>query len=106
MVSGVSLSAYWTSNLFMDYCKHLVTSIFCMLMSLAFEVEAFTREADSFGALALLFILFGWSAINFSYLAGFMFKSYGNAQVASFFLHFIMVIIFFSIIKLIFFMIN
>jgi hypothetical protein len=60
-------------------------------MSLAFDIKAFTGDADSFGALALLFILYGWSAINFSYLTGFIFKSYGNAQVATFFLHFIMV---------------
>lgn len=79
MVSGVSLSAYWISNLFMDYCKHLIPSIFCILMALAFNIEAFTGTADSFGAVALLFLLYGWSAINFSYLTGFIFKSYGNA---------------------------
>jgi hypothetical protein len=48
-------------------------------MSLAFDIKAFTGDSESFGALALLFILYGWSAINFSYLTGFIFKSYGNA---------------------------
>jgi ATP-binding cassette, subfamily A (ABC1), member 3 len=79
MVSGVSLTAYWTSNLFMDYCKHLIPAIFCILMSLAFNIEAFTGKTDSFVALSLLFFLYGWSAINFSYLLGFLFRSYGNA---------------------------
>lgn len=90
MVCGVSISAYWISNLFMDYLKHLVPAAFSILMALAFDIDSFTGEADSFGALALLFIFYGWSAINFSYLTGFLFKSYGNAQVATFFIHFIM----------------
>ena len=100
MVSGVSVMAYWTSNLFMDYLKHLIPAIFCILMSLAFDIKSFTGDSESFGALALLFILYGWSAINFSYLTGFIFKSYGNAQAATFFLHFIMVIYYFFLFNL------
>jgi ATP-binding cassette, subfamily A (ABC1), member 3 len=69
-------------------------------MSLAFDIKSFTGDSESFGALALLFILYGWSAINFSYLTGFIFKSYGNAQVATFFLHFIMVIYYFFLFNL------
>lgn len=78
MVSGVSIFAYWTSNFFTDYIKHLIPSAFSILMCYAFSIDAFT-EGDSLGALALLFILYGWSAINMSYLTGWLFKSYGNA---------------------------
>ena len=95
MVCGVSVYAYWISNLFMDYLKHLVPAAFSILMAFAFDIETFTDDGDSFAALALLFIFYGWSAINFSYLTGFFFKSYGNAQVATFFLHFIIVKIYF-----------
>ena len=91
MVCGVSIFSYWTSNFLMDYLKHLVPAGFSILMALAFGIDTFTKEADSFGALALLFVLYGWSMINFAYVTGFFFKSYGNAQVATFFIHFILV---------------
>ncbi len=73
----------------LDMLKHLVPAIFSFLMVLAFNIKAFTED-DSFGAVVLLFILYGWSIIPFSYLIGFAFQGYGNAQVASFFLHFLM----------------
>ena len=74
----------------MDFCKHLIPSIFSILMMLAFDIEVFTGESSVYFGTSLLFILYGWSVIPFSYLFGFVFKSYGNAQVASFFLHFIL----------------
>jgi ATP-binding cassette, subfamily A (ABC1), member 3 len=91
MVSGVSVAAYWISNLFTDYIKHIVPSFIMILMCFAFNVETFTDTADSFWSLSLLFILYGWGAINFSYLTGWAFKNYGNAQVATFFINFILV---------------
>jgi len=37
-----------------------------------------------------LFLFYGWAIIPFSYLFGFLFVSFGNAQVMSFFVHFIL----------------
>lgn len=48
-------------------------------MCFAFDITTFTETADSFWAMALLFVLYGWGAINFSYLMGWAFKNYGNA---------------------------
>jgi len=69
--------------------KHLVPAVFCILMVLAYDIDSFTGS-ESFGAVVLLFILYGWSIIPFSYFLGFLFEAYGNAQVASFFLHFLL----------------
>ena len=74
----------------MDFCKYVIPATFAILMMLAFDIEVFTEDSECFGAASLLFIFYGWSVIPFSYLFGFVFKSFGNAQVASFFFHFIM----------------
>jgi ATP-binding cassette subfamily A (ABC1) protein 3 len=58
-------------------------------MILAFNIETFLED-DCYGAIVLLFFLYGWAIIPFSYLFGFVFKSYGNAQIVNFFLHFIL----------------
>jgi ATP-binding cassette subfamily A (ABC1) protein 3 len=79
LVSGVSLLSYWLSNYFMDFAKHLMPAVFSILMMLAFNITVFTDESRTFGAVSLLFLLYGWSIIPFSYLFGFLFKSYGNA---------------------------
>jgi hypothetical protein len=81
MVSEVSITAYWTSHLFIDYFKHLIPKLFCILMSLAFYIEVFAGHINSFAALALLFLQYRWSAINLSYIIGFLFKSEGNAEL-------------------------
>ena len=63
----------------MDYVKHLVPAVFSILMTLAFGIETFTEDGEAFAALSLLFLLYGWGIINFTYLTGWLFKSYGNA---------------------------
>lgn len=47
-------------------------------MVLAYDIEAFS-DSESFGGISILFILYGWSIIPFSYLVGFIFQNYGNA---------------------------
>jgi ATP-binding cassette subfamily A (ABC1) protein 3 len=80
LVSGVSVPAYWFSNLAIDLLKYYFpTCIFCILMIEAFNIEAFNEDSDSYTAIALLFILYGWAIIPFSYVFGFLFKAYGNA---------------------------
>lgn len=57
-------------------------------MTFAFNISIFI-DNGAFGAVALLFYLYGWAIIPFTYLMGFMFKKYGNAQVSAFFLHYL-----------------
>jgi len=61
----------------MDMVKHLIPALFCILMVLAYDISDFT--GDNYGPVVLLFFLYGWSIIPFSYLFSFLFNDYGNA---------------------------
>ena len=81
MISGVSLSAYWLSNLLWDTVKHLVTSVIASLIVLAFQVDIYTDDDDDYGAIWVLIILGGISQATFAYALSFLFKSHSTAQV-------------------------
>ena len=87
IVSGVSIPAYWYSNFFVDYLKYLVPAVICALLALAFNASALI-DNGKYGCLFLIFLLYGLAIIPFTYLTSFLFKSYGGAQVASFFFNF------------------
>lgn len=86
LVSGVSVSAYWFSNIIMDVGKHIIPSIFCCLLILAFDMTSMIDDGN-YGIMWLLFFLYGWAVIPFSYAFSFLFKQQGNALLLSFFLH-------------------
>ena len=81
MISGVSLSAYWLSNLLWDTVKHIVTSIIAALIVLAFQVDIYTDDNNDYGAIWVLIILGGISQATFAYALSFLFKSHSTAQV-------------------------
>lgn len=81
--------AYWASNLVVDFVKALVPCVFGICMVYAYNIETFTETSDNQAVISLLFIGYAWAIISFSFLFGFLFKSYGNAQVLGFFVHFI-----------------
>jgi ATP-binding cassette subfamily A (ABC1) protein 3 len=56
----------------MDVGKHIVPAVFCPLMVIAFNVSAMTGEA--YGAVWLLFFLYGWAIIPFCYAFAFLFR--------------------------------
>ena len=89
LVSGAGLLSYWTSNLFVDWVKVLIPTIFCALMCKAFNISAFLND-DCYMAIWVLFIFFGFSIISFTYLFSFLFKDYGSAQTVSFIMNFLM----------------
>ena len=89
LVSGAGLFSYWTSNLFVDWVKVLIPTIFSVLMCKAFNISAFLED-DCYGAIWVIFIFFGFSIITFTYLTSFMFKDYGSAQTVSFILNFLL----------------
>ena len=88
MVSGVSLAAYWFSNYLVDLLKHILPTVVCCLMVLAFNVTGWT-DTDSYGAVWLMFILYGFCVGPWSYFVSFFFKDPGNAQLVNFFFNFI-----------------
>jgi len=48
-------------------------------MVAVFNIETFSETSETYSAMCLLFILYGWAIIPFSYVMGFLFKEYGNA---------------------------
>ena len=87
IVSGVSITAYWFSNFFVDMLKYLVPAIINSLLAMAFKANALI-DGDKLGALWSIFLLYGISIIPFVYLTAFLFRNYGTAQIASFFFNF------------------
>ena len=87
LVSGVSIVAYWTSNFLVDIITYLIPAIFSICMIKAFNVESLAN-GENFGATWLLFIFYGFSIVNFTYVFSFLFKDYGNAQLIIFFFSF------------------
>lgn len=63
----------------MDFLKHIVPAGFAIGMMKVYNITAFTDSDETYGSSSLLFILYGWSIIPFSYLFGFVFKQYGSA---------------------------
>ena len=88
IVSGVSIYAYWFSNLLIDFCKYLIPGIYTALSILIFGVDAFT-ERDNYSAVWALIILYGPAILTFTYLTSFMFKSPESAQIATFVFNFL-----------------
>ncbi len=88
MVSGVSLLAYWLSNFCVDIIKYLIPAIWGALMCKAFSITALIED-DSWGVAWLLFILYGFAIIPFTYLTSFLFKDYGAGQLVTFFFNMI-----------------
>jgi len=87
MVSGVSVTAYWTSNYFFDIVKYIIPAVLNCLMALAFNTTGLIA-GEKFGVLWALFICYGFSLTSSVYLTSFLFKNFGTAQTATFFFHF------------------
>ena len=90
LVSGVSIYSYWLANFSMDLIKHIFPAVFSFLMVEAFNIKAFTSTPDRYSAVCLLFLLFGWAIIPFTYLSGFLFKNYGASMTTTFFFNFLL----------------
>ncbi len=86
LVSGVSLSAYWFSNFFVDYMKYLIYAISTLIMIQAFKIDIMT-DSENYQALIYVFLLNGSSMIAFLYAFQFLFKTYSGAQIAIFILY-------------------
>ena len=88
IISGVSIYAYWFSNLLIDLCKYLIPGIYCALSILIFNVEAFT-ERDNYGAVWALVQLYGPAMLTFTYVTSFLFKNPDSAEIATFIFNFL-----------------
>jgi len=84
IVSGVSIPAYWFSYYLWDVIKHMVPAVVSAAFIKAFELKSLTDNQESYATVWILFILFGFAVAPFTYLMGFLFKSYSMAQFAVF----------------------
>lgn len=89
IVSGVSIYAYWFSNLLIDIVKYFIPGIYCALSVLIFDINAFKERDGLYGMVWALVITYGPSIMAFTYLTSFMFKSPESAQVATFMFNFL-----------------
>jgi len=89
MVSGVSLPAYWLTNYVWDFSKHFIPAVICSLCVLAFQIDSLVNPSDSYGALWLIMILYGFATSSFTYLTSFMFPTSSTAQMVTLLLNFI-----------------
>ena len=87
IVSGVSITAYWFSNFFVDIIKYMIPAVINALLAMALDASALI-DGDKLGAMWLDFILYGFAIVPFVYLTAFLFRNYGTAQIASFFFNF------------------
>jgi ATP-binding cassette, subfamily A (ABC1), member 3 len=88
IVSGVSVYAYWLSNLLIDFCKYIIPGIWTGICISMFSINAFTED-DRYGMVWSLIVVFGPSIMTFTYLTSFMFSSAESAQIATFVVNFL-----------------
>ncbi|XP_017279339.1 ATP-binding cassette sub-family A member 12 [Kryptolebias marmoratus] len=72
-IAGISETFYWTVNFFYDMVIYLIPVTLTICVIAAFQVPAFT-ERQNLGAVALLFVLFGFATLPWMYLLAGVFK--------------------------------
>lgn len=80
LISGISLAAYWTTTFVWDLAMYISTSIICLVLIAAFDVEVYTGSTEVFGGIILVFLMYGLSVIPFTYVLSFVFKEHSAAQ--------------------------
>ncbi|OMJ73736.1 hypothetical protein SteCoe_27506 [Stentor coeruleus] len=89
MISGVSLFAYWVANFVWDVIKHVIPTIVCSLIILAYQIDIYTDKDNDYGAMWVLIALNGIASAPFSYFFSFFFKSHSTAQIVMLIVSFI-----------------
>jgi ATP-binding cassette subfamily A (ABC1) protein 3 len=84
----MSISAYWIGNYIYDFILYLIVAVFSVVMCQILKIESLT-QGYSFTATCLLFLFYGMANISLTYILGYLFKDYGNAQGAVYFFNFV-----------------
>ena len=88
IVSGMSISAYWTANFIYDYVLYFLVASITIAIAKAMDIVSLT-EGSNFAVTWCLFVFYGLCYITFTYIFGFYYQDYGNAQAAYYFLTFV-----------------
>ncbi|OMJ73092.1 hypothetical protein SteCoe_28294 [Stentor coeruleus] len=81
MISGVSLFAYWMANFIWDLIKHIIPTVICSIIIIAYQIDIYTDKKSSYGAMWMLLGLTGIASGPFSYFLSFFFKNHSTAQI-------------------------
>ncbi|KAJ8535329.1 hypothetical protein ON010_g13409 [Phytophthora cinnamomi] len=87
LVSGVSLTAFWVANYLWDLMMYIVPCVAAIILIKAFDISALTGNSEcssctseTFPAVIVLFILFGFAICPFTYCLSFLFKEHAASQ--------------------------
>jgi hypothetical protein len=83
----MNIISYWLGNYIYDFILYLIVAIFSVGMCQALKIDSLIGEA--YGATCLLFLFYGLANIPLTYILGYLFKDYGNAQGAIYFFNFV-----------------
>ncbi|XP_078687656.1 phospholipid-transporting ATPase ABCA3-like isoform X4 [Branchiostoma floridae x Branchiostoma belcheri] len=72
-VSGLDPVTYWVATYVWDMINYLVPWVCLIIMFAAFNTDDYGGE--NLGTVVTLLLLYGWAALPFTYMAGFMFDS-------------------------------
>ena len=81
LISGMSLFGYWAANLLSDVIKAFVPIAMILLLCWAIDVW--------YDGAWVLFCLYPFAVVPFSYVTSFLFASDSVAQICTLFLHFL-----------------
>src|SRR5438105_7962997 len=81
-ISGLNMSAYWISNYVFDICKAWVTMGLVIALLYIFNLK--------YDHVWILFILYPFGVIPFTYVTSFIFSNELAAQTVTIFIHFVL----------------
>ena len=81
LVSGMSLPAYWISNMIADIVKVYIPLILIVLLSVVFNC--------SYPGVWVCFLVLPWALVPFTYLTSFIFSNDTNAQIVTLLINFL-----------------
>lgn len=80
LISGMSLSAYWVSNMIADMIKLYIPIIIIILVSILFD--------SNYDGVWILYMLLPPALVPFTYVTSFLFKTDSNAQIITLLLNY------------------
>lgn len=80
LISGMNLGGYWIANMIADITKSYIPIGLIILICWAFNAN--------YTGVWVLYLIFPWAIVGFTYLTTFAFKSDTVAQIVTLFVHF------------------
>ncbi|KAJ0411226.1 hypothetical protein ATCC90586_003865 [Pythium insidiosum] len=96
LVSGVSLPAFWLANYIWDLLTYSIPFFAAIIMIQAFDISAFTGNgcsvctSETYPAVVLMFILFGFAISPFTYVMSYFFRDHASSQTYTIMANFVL----------------